>query len=304
MFIFGDTGFLGKALVEKFRHNILFGASSKNYRMYSSISHTEYNYFNNKSNCEIAIFCAAMRYNPKSYNDAPFNVYSSNVNAFASFLSCIKNLNNVKHVILISSYAVYGVSNDYKNESSNLKLSDLTNGEFYYGAAKIHQEELLIEFCKRSNINFSIIRIPSLYGPGSTLKIEYAHVIPSLIMKAIDADRGNITALGTGLEQRNFLYIHDLVNFIDHILHEPVGILNFSNGIQIPINQITLGIENLTSNRIKFQFVGSASSDVVVRNIDHSKFNFKFKSWSFTDFNNGLSKTYDWYFENYNNKNF
>lgn len=295
VYIFGMSGFIGSALLSNFKsdYNII-GQNSKSITLLENDVFKNLNSADEIDKCDTAIFCASLRYNPNHYKNNPLDVYVKNMSAFYEFNKNIIG-KNIKHIILLSSIAVYGNSQNVSHESEVLNLDRLTDGEFYYASAKIHQEELISQFCKRNSIGCTILRLPSVYGPGSTLDINNAHVIPAFILKSINQKNGVIKAYGSGFEQREFIFINDLVNFIATILEKQQGILNVTNGNQISIRNIAKIIEKEFENNIEIEFEGNPLSDVKKRLVNNSKI--KNLNLKFTDISDGINITVNWYKE-------
>ena len=114
------------------------------------------------------------------------------------------------------------------DENVEVNIKSLSSSEFYYGSAKVHREDLLIEFCIRNSIKFTVLRIPSLYGPHATLNVNQAHVIPSFIMRLLQVNSREIQAFGTGNEMRDFLYVEDLIRIIRQTIDSPSEIMNIA----------------------------------------------------------------------------
>jgi GDP-L-fucose synthase len=81
-----------------------------------------------------------------------------------------------------------------------------------YGLAK---KMLLVQGqAYRTQYGFNAIFLlpTNLYGPGDNFDLEEGHVIPALIRKCLEAKRqhaASITAWGTGMATRDFLYVDD-----------------------------------------------------------------------------------------------
>lgn len=297
--IFGYSGFFGHNLTNFFKknHNIA-GISSSEIYISGDNKHLsiEDGYIllgkTPKHSCHI--FCASMRYNPEIYKNNPYKVYKHNMDAFNSFISNLY-IFKPKSAILTSSFAVYGSNNRDNNEFAELSSKYFSYGEYFYSLAKMHQEEIFIETCKRLNIKYSIARIPSLYGPNSTLDIKNAHVIPSFIMQALKKKNQTIKAFGTGKEKREFLYVQDLVKIYNMLLKKEKGILNISNQKFYAIKELSRLIELNVANKVFFEFKGDGVSDISIRTVENDKFINDFKDFNFTSFDFGLEQTIEWY---------
>ena len=189
--IFGGNGFIGN-LVKSVTNNsngYVLSINSKNHFIYESGKTNQvtlaeaHETFANSDNWNVT-FASSFRYNPSLYRSNPTLVYSANSKAFLDFITFLgsKSFNSLCFLSKLS--AVYGDNFEkHIKETNIINLKDLSNSEFYYGSSKYVQEIIVSEICRRRNIPFSILRLPSIYGPGGTRKLENAHVIPSIILK-------------------------------------------------------------------------------------------------------------------------
>jgi len=81
------------------------------------------------------------------------------------------------------------------------------------GWVKRYLETLCNHFNRTSDTNYTIIRPTAYYGPNDSFDLETCHVIPALIMKALNG-MDPYEVWGNGEEVRSFTYIDDLVEGI------------------------------------------------------------------------------------------
>jgi GDP-L-fucose synthase len=198
--------------------------------------------------------------------------------------------------------AVYGNRSGNNSEDAALLFSDLSGGELNYGAAKRHQEDLFSEICVRNGIDYSIVRIPSLYGPFSTLNLHNAHVIPAFIIQYLKKESGIISAYGTGNEQKEFLFSYDLAKIYQLLIDNHVGIINVSNGAFVKIKDLTETIKMCDHRNVNFEFTKPSLTDIDVRKVENKKFHKIFPNFNFTELYSGMKQTVDWYQTNWSNK--
>lgn len=169
-----------------------------------------------------------------------------------------------------------------------------------YGLAK---KMLLVQSqAYRQQYGFnSIFLLPvNLYGPGDYFDLEYAHVIPALIKKCVDAVRKRkkeIEAWGTGKPTREFLYVEDAAEAIilateKYNKSEPV---NIGASFEMSIKELADLIAKLTGFKGRIIWDKTKPDGQPRRCLDTTRaekeFNFKAK----TPFEEGLKKTIEWY---------
>ena len=185
------------------------------------------------------------------------------------------------------------------------KEEDLWNGypeetNAPYGLAK---KMLLVQSqAYRQQYGFnSIFLLPvNLYGPGDNFDPKSSHVIPSLIKKCLDAIRENkseIVVWGTGKASREFLFVEDCAEGIvlateKYDKSDPV---NLGAGFEISIKDLVSLITRLTGFKGAVNWDATKPDGQPRRMLDTSRAQkeFGFKSW--TNFEEGLTKTIEWY---------
>ena len=91
-------------------------------------------------------------------------------------------------------------------EDVPLIISDITNGRFTYAASKILGEIMTINYAKKYDLNYSIVRYHNVYGP----RMGCEHVVPELILRIVK--REDPFRLYSADQTRAFCYIDDAVN--------------------------------------------------------------------------------------------
>ena len=192
------------------------------------------------------------------------------------------------------------------------KEEDLWNGypeetNAPYGLAK---KMLLVQSqAYRQQYGFSsIFLMPvNLYGPGDNFDPKTSHVIPALIKKCIDAQRGlspkgtvpEVVVWGTGKATREFLYVEDAAEGIilateKYDKSEPI---NLGAGFEIPIKELVDLIVKFTGFKGEVIWDKTKPDGQPRRCLDTSRalkeFGFKAK----VSFEEGLKKTIECFVE-------
>lgn len=298
--VFGGSGFVGSAIISKLRNKeriVSFSSSKIEIIKSNSISKVKYNnvinYLKNEKKFD-AIFCASTRYDPKKYINNSLDIFLNNISAFVKFMKILQN-SKLGKVILISSYAVYGNNIKNNNEMSKISVNKFSKKEFFYAQAKYLQENIFLNFCKEKSIKYNIIRLPSIYGPGSTLNLKNAHVVPSFIIQILK-NKKSMKIYGNGSEKREFIFIFDLIKIILKLRKKNIsGIINIGSNKFITIKDLLNKIINLTNSKIHTEYNNKSISDVPLRKVNYHKFKRNFKRFEFEEITNGLKKTIEWY---------
>ena len=121
--------------------------------------------------------------------------------------------NEVKHLVFFSCTVMYQSSdrpiaeNDYDaNRSVHPR---------YFGAAntKLYLEKMCEFYSSLGDTKFTAIRHSNIYGPHDKFDLERSHFFGATITKVLEA-KDCITVWGTGEEERDLLYVDDLVAFV------------------------------------------------------------------------------------------
>ncbi len=186
-----------------------------------------------------------------------------------------------------------------ENEFMNGKLEP-TNSP--YAMAKL----TAIELGRSLNIQHGhkIINLmpTNLYGPNDYFHESNGHVIPSLIHKMHNAKINEKTTFeiwGSGSPMREFLYVSELADCIEHLidLDTNIDLLNVGSGQEVTIKELAQKIKDTIGFEGELKFDSTMPDGNPRKLLDSSLINEL--GWkSKIDLNEGLAKTYKWYIEN------
>ena len=172
-----------------------------------------------------------------------------------------------------------------------------------YGLAK---KMLLVQSqAYRQQYEFnSIFLLPvNLYGPGDSIDSENSHVIPSLIMKFLNAKRSGqkeVVVWGDGSPTREFLYVDDAADGILLAAEKYNSSLpvNLGSGQEISILDLATTIAALVGYTGKLVWDRTKPNGQPRRKLDVSRAQSNFGFRARVDFEDGLKRTVDWYVQN------
>ena len=144
---------------------------------------------------------------------------------------------------------------------------------------------------------------PNMYGPHDSADPNKAHALNALIAKFVKAEKISQPELpiwGTGVAIREWLYARDFARLIWEVL-----LLPDRPGLQQPLNLAQndgLSIKELVDiMQDKFEYKGKLKWDASKPDgapkkvMDDTHFRQAFPDFKFTDFNQGIAKTIDYY---------
>lgn len=196
---------------------------------------------------------------------------------------------NIKRFIHVSTDEVYGETETNVNEHTILNPTNP------YAASKAGAELLVNSY----NISF---KLPTIITRGNN--VFGPHQYPEkLIPKFINMLNRNmdLPIHGSGEESRNFIYISDVVNAFDVILHKgEIGeIYNIGTEYQITNNEVATKLIHIFGDKNRKYHVENRCFNDKRYLIDNSKL--KKLGWDVkVSFDEGLNKTVEWYNKNIN----
>ncbi len=238
--ITGSSGFIGKNLVENLLSEYSIVELSRE-RKKSKLNYITKNISEITSKDLKNIFCVihlAAITDPKFCNDFPDQCIATNVLGTQKMLESARK-NNCK-VIYASTSHVYGLPKKLPiNETTTTSPTSI------YGGSKLAGEILCESYHKQFNMDISIVRIFSAYGPESDNHYVLSNIITQL-------ENSNIIKLGNINSKRDFIFISDVINAFKIILNNIDGfnIYNVGTGKSYSIKEICKKFEKLYGKKI------------------------------------------------------
>ena len=99
----------------------------------------------------------------------------------------------------------------YGEINGEAKININCNPKSYYGLNKFMSENYVSFF--ENKIDFTILRLFNVYGPGQNLKINYQGMVSIFLSDMIKNNK--ISVKGSIKRYRDFIFIDDVVNIID-----------------------------------------------------------------------------------------
>ena len=288
----GGLGYIGTSLINRLsKHELIVCSKSKkrdlqNYNNvifeFVDITSDDFLQIVKKHKPDLVIHLASIT-GLKNCENNPIKAFQTNVHGtFNVIKACELNKNKL---IFFSSREVYGKTLDVESKENDLLLP--TN---IYGITKMLGELLVKNSGKNNNLNYIILRLTNVYGPGGNEKG------PNKIIKNAVEDK-KIEIFG-GKQSINFIYIDDVVNLISTIIdknHISKEIFNLGSKNNLTVNEFSKLVEQ------------SLDFDIIIKqkpklNVENSIFKPDLKKsekllgfTSKTKINDGLRKTINWY---------
>lgn len=249
----GGFGYLGQSFIKKYMYCheiIVFNKNSiikpkSHSKVITEIGTVESNDVENiikKHKPEVVIHLAALS-GLKKCEDNPSEAFMMNV--FGT-LNVVKACISEKcKLIFLSSREVYGET--IKNESSE---DDPLNPVNIYGLTKSLSENIIQFFSRNHNLNYIILRLTNVYGPGGGVK-GVNRIIDNALRK------NHIQINGDGNQTLNLIFIEDVIDLLNQIIENKKisnDIFNVGSENTITINQFSQFVSSTLNNKIKIEY--------------------------------------------------
>jgi nucleoside-diphosphate-sugar epimerase len=148
---------------------------------------------------------------------------------------------------------------------------------------------------------YTVIRHSNVYGPHDKFDLERSHVFGASLTKVLHCTNGKIFVWGDGKEERDLLYISDLINFVQLAINKqdtPFCLLNIGYGSSVSISDLIKKIITISGKNIKIEYDMSKPtiSTRIALNCQKAKQLFGWESKVALE--DGIRKTMDWHKSN------
>jgi nucleoside-diphosphate-sugar epimerase len=185
----------------------------------------------------------------KYFYEKPVEILDVGIKGIFNLLELCEE-HKIKNFFLASSSEVYQTPNKVPtDEKEMLKIPDVYNPRYSYGAGKIISELICLYYSKKILDKLIIFRPHNVYGPD----MGREHVIPEFLHKAKLNKTLNVR--GEGKEVRSFIHINDFLDAFGLIFKKGKNreIYNIGTNEKINIKQLALKIAKKYNKKIKLE---------------------------------------------------
>ena len=202
------------------------------------------------------------------FYEMPIDVLNVGIKGIFNILEICKE-HKIRNFFLASSSEVYQTPDKIPtSEDEMLKVPDVYNPRYSYGAGKIISEMLSLYYGKKFFKKLIIFRPHNVYSED----MGQEHVIPQLINKTLKSK--NFTKIkGKGKEVRSFIYINDFMQAFDLIFRKGkhLEIYNIGTTEKISIKKLAIKIIKKINKKIKIKIGKPFKGNTNIRCPDISK---------------------------------
>ena len=309
MLICGANGFIGKNMLDKFYKD-------KNYSIRATYNKSKPNLkydvewikvdLTNPEDVKIAVEgvdvilqYAAVTSGAKDIVSKPHIHITDNV-VMNSLLLREAFEQEIEHFIFPSCTLMYQ-SSDIPVKEIDFKETDKMFPKYYgAGNTKVYLEKMCKFYSKFGKTKFTVLRQSNIYGPNDKFNLETGHVFAATIVKVMQSD-DSIVVWGTGEEERDLLYVSDLVDCVNSIIGNQKSqfeLMNVGCGNSISVSNLVKKVVGISRKKLYINYDENKPTIKTKLALDISKVDKLFGWKPKVKLEDGIKKTIDWYTNN------
>lgn len=206
--------------------------------------------------------------------------------------------NSISHVIFFSCTIMYQSSEIPVKESDFNANQEMHSKYFGAGWTKVFLEKQCEFYSRLGRTKYTVIRHSNIYGPYDKFDLERSHVFGATMTKVMTCKDGKIVVWGPGTEERDLLYVGDLVEFVEKavdIQKSDFELVNVGYGKNISINELVGKIIECSKRQVAVKHDMSKPHIPTSLRLDVSKASEVFNWKPTTSLKEGIKKTLKWY---------
>lgn len=210
--------------------------------------------------------------------------------------------NKVKHVLFFSCTVMYQPSDMPVKETDFDANQEIFPSYFGVGWTKVYIEKMCEFYSRIGTTMYTVLRHSNIYGPYDKFDLERSHVFGATMTKVMTAkDPGEIVVWGSGEEERDLLYVSDLVNAVENIMdkqEKKFELFNVGYGKAFTIKDLVGKIIRTSGKDIKMKHDLSKPTIKTRLCLDTSRIK-RVIGWEpEVSLDEGIRNTMDWYSDN------
>ena len=248
------------------------------------------------------IHCAAKVGGIKANSEHLGEFFYENITINTNILEAARRC-GVEKVVSFMSTCVFPDDATYPLSPDQIHNGEPHSSNYAYAYAKRMLEVQSRAYREQYGCNFVTVIPCNIYGPNDNFDLESSHVIPALIHKCYIAKENNtdFEVWGTGQAYREFIYVDDVATIAKWVLH------NYNEAepfIISPDEEISMAV---LAQTIMFKMNGNGTIEYdhtkpdgqLRKPSDNSVLKRSLPDFEFIPIQEGLSKTINWFLEEY-----
>ncbi len=205
---------------------------------------------------------------------------------------------NVSQLIFFSCTVMYQSSNIPVKETDFNANQEIFPAYFGIGWTKVYIEKLCEFYSRIGNTKYTVLRHSNIYGPYDKFDLEKAHVFGATMTKVLTAKNRKIVVWGAGEEERDLLYVSDLIRFVELAIDKQKSkfeLYNVGLGTSVSVTDLVKKIIACSGKDIKIEYDKSKPTIKTKLCLDTSKARKSLGWFPEVSLDEGIKKTMDWY---------
>ena len=168
-----------------------------------------------------------------------------NVGGAVSLMEAMRDT-GAGRVVFTSSGAVYG-----RQARQPVSEDDTPHPDTPYAVSKLSAEQYIHTIGELWGLETVALRIFNAFGPGQSLPVSHAPVVPRFLQQAMTG--GSIIIFGDGKQTRDYVYVDDAVNaLVAALTAEGINrtVINVGSGRETSVIDLVSNIERVTGRPI------------------------------------------------------
>ncbi len=206
---------------------------------------------------------------------------------------------DVKKLLYFMSSCAYPKECPQPIKEEYLLSASLEETSEPYSVAKIAGVKLCQTYKRQYGFEAIVASPATIYGPGSDMDLETAHVMGALIGKfyrALQKRQKEVVVWGSGTARREFLFTEDFVKACIFLMghYKDSQLINVGCGYDVSIKELALMIKEISRFKGKIVFEGTKPDGAMKKLLDNRRLT-KLGWKARVGLKEGIAKTYQWY---------
>lgn len=307
VFVAGHKGMVGSAIIRELAKDDHITIITCDRSEVDLVNQTQVNDFFTQNHIDEVYLAAAKVGGIYANNTYPADCIYENLMIEANIIHAAHQ-NNVQKLLFLGSSCIYPKFATQPMPESALLTGLLESTNEPYAIAKIAGIKLCESYNRQYGRDYRSVMPTNLYGINDNFHPENSHVIPALIRRFHEAKVNNlpeVTAWGTGLPMREFLYVDDMaqasifVMNLDKETYEQhtqpmLSHINVGTGLDCTIKELTETVAKVVGYTGQIIWDTTKPDGTPRKLMDVSRL--KALGWQHQiDLKDGLEMVYEWY---------
>tara|TARA_R110000822_G_C15332887_1_gene494776 strand:- start:1148 stop:2044 length:897 start_codon:yes stop_codon:yes gene_type:complete len=221
--------------------------------------------------------------------------FYDNVSMAMNVVECCRSLRIPRLLSALSTCAFPDKLDYYPMYEEDLHKGPPATTNFSYGYAKRMLQVMSKAYNKQYGVDYTCFSPANVYGPGDNFDTETSHFVPACIRK-LSSDDKEVEFWGTGKPLRQQLYVGDLAKAIPILLddHHTDKAIIVTPEANMSIREMVDVVKKVTGSTASISYNGKLDGQFR-KDGSNSLFMELAPNFTFTPFEEGVRKTYEWY---------